>query len=102
VTELGSRDVLDLCAISFRQLDYWVRAGHLRPVDPAPGAGYGRRWPVAEVRVGVLMARLVGLGLGVGLAARVARAGVEQAAPGRRFRVWVDGDVEVRGTVPTL
>ena len=29
---------------TFRQLDYWVRLGYVRPVRPSSGSGNARRW----------------------------------------------------------
>jgi hypothetical protein len=59
--------------VSYRQIDYWVRRGWLRPDDPRPGSGYGRDWSDDEVRVAERMARLVRAGLAPDVAARLAR-----------------------------
>jgi DNA-binding transcriptional MerR regulator len=63
--------------ISYRRLDYWTRHGYLRPGTNGSGSGYRRQWPDDELAVAALMARLVGAGLVLDVAARIARAAVE-------------------------
>lgn len=54
---LRAPDVTERTGATYRQLDYWTRAGHTQPadraeddVDPAtPGSGRLRLWPAAEV-----------------------------------------------------
>jgi DNA-binding transcriptional MerR regulator len=59
---------------SYRQLDYWVRRGYLRPEEATPGTGYARTWAPSELRVAARMARLVAAGLTLAAAEKVARA----------------------------
>lgn len=42
-------EVANLCRVSFRQLDYWLRVGTLDIENPTPGSGTHRRWTPAEV-----------------------------------------------------
>jgi DNA-binding transcriptional MerR regulator len=63
--------------VSYRRLDYWARHGYLRPDGNGGGSGYRRRWPDDELAIAALMARLVGAGLGLDVAAKIARAAVE-------------------------
>lgn len=58
--------------VSYRQLDYWVRAGWLQPDNAKPGCGYYRSWPAAEIQAAERMAHLVAAGLPYRLAAAVA------------------------------
>jgi MerR HTH family regulatory protein len=60
----------DELGISYRQLDYWVRRGYLRPERrTARGGKYGggqgvsRRWPAAELEIARRMARLTAAGI---------------------------------------
>lgn len=83
--------VMCLCedlGITYRQLDYWSRLGHLRPVRMERGKGEGsgspRVWPSAELQVARLMGRLTAAGIQPSLAAVVARKwpDAEEIAPG--------------------
>ena len=66
--------------ISYRRLDYWTRAGYLRPANSGLGSGVWRQWSEHELNVARAMARLVTAGLTVPVAARCARAHVESGA----------------------
>jgi DNA-binding transcriptional MerR regulator len=74
-------DGLDVCwrhvehalGITYRQLDYWTRQGHLKPRQDAPSSGVPRKWPLAELEVARRMARLTDAGLAVERAAAFAR-----------------------------
>ena len=59
---------------TYRQLDYWVRVGYLRPAHAEPGSGGWRYWSAEECRVANLMARLVTVGFTPRLAHDVARS----------------------------
>lgn len=59
--------------ITYRQLDYWTRAGYLRTTTPRRGSGYALRWPTTEIPVAAAMHRLTAAGLAPAAAARVAR-----------------------------
>lgn len=70
--------------ITYRKLDYWVRAGYLRPTNPAPGSGEKRVWTSKELEVARIMVLLTKVGLSVGVSARIARLGPgkHELAPG--------------------
>lgn len=61
--------------VTYRQLNWWVRQGYLRPANPHPGSGTRRIWSSDELRVGARMAALVAAGLLPRLAAEAARVG---------------------------
>lgn len=75
--------LIDSGLVTPRQVDHWVRKGYLRPAEPLPGSGNARDWSAEEVRVAERMARLVGAGVALKVAADVARAdGPVELAPG--------------------
>lgn len=60
--------------ISYRQADYWVRAGYLHTSTASkPGSGNARFYPVAEIAVAALVHRLVDEGLNPQAAFRITR-----------------------------
>ena len=59
--------------ITYRQLDYWVRLGLLRPLHTG-GTGNAREWTRAELEVARLMGRLVAAGVKPALAEQLARS----------------------------
>lgn len=76
-------------APTYRQVDYWTRAGYLRPAsgNPTPGSGHRREWDETELDVALLMGKLTEAGLMPRAAALVARqhvggAGEVQLADG--------------------
>jgi hypothetical protein len=79
-------DLEGVGGVTYRQLDYWVRQGHVRARERDPGAGYTRTLTDHEYAVGVKMCHLVGAGLLPDLAVRVAREmterGTEEVALG--------------------
>ena len=64
---------------TYRQLDYWARAGYLNV--GAYGSGTMRDWSDEEIRVATVMARLTAAGLTPPAAEKVARGQLE-LAPG--------------------
>lgn len=48
---LTARDVVDQTGVSYRQLDYWARAGALVPRIPAAGSGSVRRYDTTQVAI---------------------------------------------------
>jgi hypothetical protein len=69
-------DVLAVSGVTYRQLDYWARAGYLRPVNERSGSGVHRDWPDLEVAITVLMSRLIEAGMTVPAASVIARDAV--------------------------
>jgi DNA-binding transcriptional MerR regulator len=46
----STREVCDLAGVTYRQLDYWTRAGMIRPsIRNAFGSGHYRRWDDDDV-----------------------------------------------------
>jgi len=84
--------VRDELGITYRQLDYAVRAGYLRPERKWKGRGWGsgspRIWPEKELEVARLMGRLSAIGLPLAKAAEIARSGDAryEIAPG----IWIE------------
>lgn len=67
--------VLEDAGVTLRQLQHWHRQGYLRaPLDPS---GNRRAWNAIEVRVALVMHRLVGAGFTVETAAKLARGLVD-------------------------
>ena len=87
-----TRHVRDELGISYRQLDYAVRAGYLKPERHWKGRSWGsgspRVWPEEEIRVARLMGRLITAGLSLETAHAIARSGESrrELAPG----VWIE------------
>lgn len=72
-------DELADLGITYRQLDYWVRQGYLKPRGGHPGTGFSRAFSDEERRIAVAMARCVRAGFTPVAAARVARAACRAA-----------------------
>lgn len=90
-----SETIARQCGITYRQLDYWVRAGYLHPVpmggkeraEPVDGGtGNWRDWPNEELR----MAREMGLLVAAGLIPEVAHRVARNRRTGRVL--WAIGD----------
>lgn len=58
---------------TYRQLDYWIRKGYLRPDGAGSGQGSKRTWPRSEAQIARLMARLTAAGMEPIAAASAAR-----------------------------
>lgn len=97
---------LDVCSkhtefrlgITYRQLDYWVRKGYLRPEgESSPGTGTARQWPPAELDIARRMGRLVAAGFPPERAAAFARNDWPrgEVAPGIMVEVTADGNPPV-------
>jgi hypothetical protein len=67
------RHVESELGITYRQLNYWVMQGHLRPRQDSRSQGFPRRWPAGELEIARRMARLTNAGLAVERAAAFAR-----------------------------
>ena len=74
--DVGEGAPLD--GVTYRQLDFWVRRGYLRPEHEAPGCGGNRKWTEEECRVARLMGRLVAAGFTPEIAHRIARDGADR------------------------
>ena len=88
---VGQTDMIGI-GLTYRQLDYWTVRGYLQVLGhPSPGTGRYRRWPVAELGIASLILRLIKSGLELAMAARVARDGRHELAPGIRLSIDEDG-----------
>lgn len=71
--------------MTYRQLDYWTRLGHLRPDNGGtPGTGRPRRWSDREMLIAKEIGRLRLEGYELSAAARIARATYEVAQTSAR------------------
>lgn len=47
--------IQQVTGVTYRRVDYWVRRGYLRPVNPGPGSGHARKFTAEDaVRVAVI------------------------------------------------
>jgi len=69
---LTTAEVAALADATYRQIDFWVRLGHLHP-EHEGGEGNPRRWPPGEAEIARRMARLVAAGLPLAWSAQFAR-----------------------------
>lgn len=69
---MNSNQVCVRADISYRQLDNWVRRGHLKPIG-GEGIGNQRDFPAKEVTVAERMGALTRLGVTPELACAIAR-----------------------------
>lgn len=89
---LTSADIMFEAGMTYRQLDYAVRAGYLQPGRQWQGAKRGsgspRVWPKDELGIAQRMGRLTRAGIPAALAAAIARSGDarHEIAPG----VWIE------------
>lgn len=61
--------------ITYRQLDYWINKGHVRPDEPKPGSGYTRRYSPEEIEIVRKIKANLDCGYALHAAARLAREG---------------------------
>jgi hypothetical protein len=66
----SSMQVARAAGVSYRQVDYWIRAGHV-PGRANTGVGYERRWTQRERDNVIFLAVLIRAGLTVAAAARL-------------------------------
>ncbi len=75
-TGMSSSELVEVAGITYRQLDYWTRHGHLEPIPGTDrrGHGYPRRYPTTEAPHAWLMGQLMTVGIrDLDLAADLAR-----------------------------
>jgi len=70
---VNGRELAEHAGITYRQADYWSRAGWLRPLNPGCGNGHQRDYSPTEAVVAARMGRLVRAGLEPAVAAAVVR-----------------------------
>ncbi|GAW50595.1 MULTISPECIES: MerR family transcriptional regulator [unclassified Nocardioides] len=61
---ISAHDLTIVADLSYRQVDYWTRAGYLRTIDdPQPGSGYQRTYDDDQIALAVQMSRLTKAGI---------------------------------------
>lgn len=77
---MTSHQVTNMARISYRQLDFWARAGHIPGVERLCqlGSGVPREWSDREAHFVCVLARLVRAGVLAGKASKALR---EQMSP---------------------
>jgi DNA-binding transcriptional MerR regulator len=83
-----------LAGITYRQLDYWARTGLVRPsITEATGSGSARRYSLEDLRVAIILRRMLDAGISL-QRARTALPLVREAnAEGLRWLVLGDEPV---------
>lgn len=85
--------VCRMAGCSYRQLDYWVRCGAIRPDAEARGSGSQRGFTARQVEIVGVMAQLAGLGVPVRMLGEVAGALAELPELEGLVLVRLDGTV---------
>lgn len=70
---LNGAQLAAAAGITYRRVEYWTRAGYLKPLAASPGSGFQRIYPAAEVAAARLIGQLVADGLLPHVAAERAR-----------------------------
>jgi DNA-binding transcriptional MerR regulator len=85
---LGQYNAEQYTGLTYRQLDYAVRRGFLKPLYGV-GSGSNREWTHAELRVARTFGRLTAIGLTMEAAHRIARCSDarQEIAPGITIEV---------------
>jgi hypothetical protein len=78
---LTSSELIAASGITWRQLDWWVRAGYLKPSTPARGFGSVRRFPPSEAEIAAYALELITAGFTASAALGHARTLIETQAP---------------------
>lgn len=66
---VGSVEFVTAAGISYRQLDYWTRAGYLTARTKGHGHGYPRTYDAGQVALARLMGQLLRAGFGPNVSA---------------------------------
>lgn len=92
---MNSPEFIRRTGLTYRQMDYWVRAGHIPNPENVTylGSGYPRDWTTAQADYTVALARLVKSGVTLTAASKAMR---EQAVDGIVPEVLRLGDLEIR------
>lgn len=85
-----SPDFAAVSGLTYREVDYWVRRGVLRPVVEARGSGSQRRFDPLEVRVAIVVRALRRMGAGLDVLAEVAVQLRERGDAGWHGWLFVD------------
>lgn len=60
---ISSKQIVAEAGITYRMLDYWVRAGVLPSLNPTPGHGVARRFDRSAIRLAKVLRQVAVLGL---------------------------------------
>ncbi len=89
---LTAAEVVATSGLTYRQLDYWCRAGVLGPERArGPGTGYPREWTPEDVAILCALRRLRGLGTRCPDLARAERLLRSSSVAGPGWLVLLDG-----------
>jgi DNA-binding transcriptional MerR regulator len=77
----SSAQLMRQSGLTYRQLDYYCAMGYLAPAEDEPGSGHPRRYSEDQVRIAVLIKKLLDAGFTVSAAATLAREHVETGRP---------------------
>lgn len=70
---MNTMELIERAEITYRQLDYWVRSGYIKPMgEQFPGMGHAREFSWVQVQIATQMARLIKVGFTPVAAARIA------------------------------
>lgn len=68
----SSHQLTIVADLTYRQVDFWTRAGYLTTLDdPTPGTGHPRAFDDDQVALAVQMSRLTKIGLPANVAAEI-------------------------------
>jgi hypothetical protein len=88
---ITASELIAASGVTYRQVDFWCRAGYLKPSTPARGFGSVRRFPPSEAQIAAYALELITAGFHAPYALRYARTLVETQAP----VTLADGLVEI-------
>lgn len=71
---IDSSALCELLGCTYRQLDHWTRRGYVPALDPCPGTGIGRVYPLEAIAVAGALAAFIRAGCMPAAAARYAAA----------------------------
>ncbi|MDE2096425.1 MAG: MerR family transcriptional regulator [Patescibacteria group bacterium] len=96
---LSTQQVCALIGVTYRQLDYWTRTGHVRAIDDScPGSGQRRAYSVDEVA----KVRLIKRFLDMGMTLRASVYWTRQYVSGRQLTAELAEMVEAMVDAPEL
>jgi hypothetical protein len=79
---LTASELIAISGVTYRQVDFWCRAGYLKPSTKArPGTGHYRKFAPSEALIAKYALKLIAAGFTAPYALRYARTLVETRAP---------------------
>ncbi|GEP38862.1 hypothetical protein NPS01_25250 [Nocardioides psychrotolerans] len=96
---ITAHDLTIVADLTYRQVDYWTRAGYLTPTgNPAPGSGIPRKYPDDQIDLAVQMSRLTKAGIPMPQARDIAHELLEHGrARLRGYLLFPIADVDLAG-----